>query len=132
MLRNQARKFDPGCAKDRRKYDDGVLIADKGARQTKVVLDYASICGKFKSIWGPLLVESSASFSSARVNACVRNGKWMYEVTLETSGVQQVGWATLLCPFTDQKGVGHADDSYAFDGRRVTKWNNDPKPYGQL
>lgn len=131
VLRNQARKFDLG-GKDSRKYDDGVLIVDKGAGQTKVVLDDSSICGKFKSIWGPLLVESSASFSSARANACVWNGKWMYEVTLETSGVQQLGWATLSCPFTDQKGVGDSDDSYAFDGRRVTKWNNDPEQYGQM
>jgi Kip1 ubiquitination-promoting complex protein 1 len=131
VLRNQARKFDLG-GKDSRKYDDGVLIVDKGAGQTKVVLDDSSICGKFKSIWGPLLVESSASFSSARANTCVWNGKWMYEVTLETSGVQQLGWATLSCPFTDQKGVGDSDDSYAFDGRRVTKWNNDPEQYGQM
>ncbi|KAL5198175.1 hypothetical protein ABZP36_001687 [Zizania latifolia] len=132
VLRKQAGKFDLGCDKDRHKYDDGVLTVDKGAAQTKVVLDDSSICGKFKRIWGPLLVESSAPFSSARANACVWNGKWMYEVTLESSGVQQLGWATLLCPFTDQKGVGDADDSYAFDGRRVTKWNNEPKPYGQL
>ncbi|KAL5197301.1 hypothetical protein ABZP36_000813 [Zizania latifolia] len=132
VLRKQANFFDLGSDKDIHKYDDGVLIVDKGAGQRKVVLDDSSICGKFKSIWGPLLVESSAPFSSARANACVWNGKWMYEVTLETSGVQQLGWATLLCPFTDQKGVGDADDSYAFDGRRVTKWNNEPKPYGQL
>jgi Kip1 ubiquitination-promoting complex protein 1 len=114
-----------------RGYHGSVLIVDKGAGQRKVVLDDSSVCGKFRSVRGPLLVESSAPFSSARANACVWKGKWMYEVTLETSGVQQLGWATLSCPFTDQKGVGDADDSYSFDGRRVTKWNNDPKPYGQ-
>ncbi|KAJ6288991.1 hypothetical protein OIU76_024890 [Salix suchowensis] len=70
-------------------------------------------------------------FSSARSNACVWKGKWMYEVLLETSGAQQLGWATLYCPFTDHNGVGDADDSYAFDGKRVRKWNNDVEPYGQ-
>ena len=24
-------------------------------------------------------------------------GKWMYEVTLQTSGLMQIGWATLQC-----------------------------------
>ncbi|KAI7978866.1 E3 ubiquitin-protein ligase RKP, partial [Camellia lanceoleosa] len=57
--------------------------------------------------------------------------KWMYEVILETSGIQQLGWATLSCPFTDQKGVGDADDSYAYDGKRVSKWNKEAEPYGQ-
>ncbi|KAF2284177.1 hypothetical protein GH714_019794 [Hevea brasiliensis] len=70
-------------------------------------------------------------FSSIRANVCVWEGKWMYEVILETSGVQQLGWATLSCPFTDHKGVGDADDSYAFDGKRVRKWNKEAEPYGQ-
>ncbi|KAG2646950.1 E3 ubiquitin-protein ligase RKP-like [Panicum virgatum] len=131
VLRNQARKLDFDWDKCIHGYHGSVLIVDKGAGQSKVVLDDSSICGKFRSVRGPLLVESSAPFSSARANACVWKGKWMYEVTLETSGVQQLGWATLSCPFTDQKGVGDADDSYSFDGWRVTKWNNDPKPYGQ-
>jgi Kip1 ubiquitination-promoting complex protein 1 len=131
ILRNQATKFDLDWEKCNCEYRGSVLIVDRGAGQSKVVLDDSSICGEFKSIRGPLLVESSAPFSSARANACVWKGKWMYEVTLETSGVQQLGWATLSSPFTDQKGVGDADDSYSFDGRRVTKWNNDPKPYGQ-
>ncbi|KAL6657002.1 hypothetical protein ACP70R_004782 [Stipagrostis hirtigluma subsp. patula] len=131
VLKKQARKFNLDWDKFSCVYNDSVLIVDKGAGQSKVFLDGSSICGKFKSIREPLLVESSAPFSSARANACVWKGKWMYEVTLETSGVQQIGWATVSCPFTDQKGVGDADNSYAFDGRRVTKWNNDPKPYGQ-
>lgn len=131
VVRNQARKFDLDWENCIRGYHRSVFIVDKGAGQRKVVLDDSSICGSFRNVRGPSLVESSAPFSSARANACVWKGKWMYEVTLETSGVQQLGWATLSCPFTDQKGVGDADDSYSFDGRRVTKWNNDPKPYGQ-
>jgi hypothetical protein len=40
-------------------------------------------------------------------------------------------WATLACPFTDVEGVGDAPDSYAYDGKRVKKWNVSCDPYGQ-
>ncbi|KAJ4847946.1 hypothetical protein Tsubulata_018544 [Turnera subulata] len=110
---------------------DGICIVDNGCGPHVVGLDEASICGDIRIVNPPQLVESLAMFSSARANAWVWKGKWMYEVLLETSGVQQLGWATLSCPFTEHKGVGDADDSYAFDGKRVSKWNNDPEPYGQ-
>lgn len=110
---------------------DGLCIFDNGCGSHIVGLEDMSICGDMRIIKRPLLVESLAMFSSARANACVWKGKWMYEVILETSGVQQLGWVTLSCPFTDQKGVGDADDSYAFDGRRVKKWNKEAEPYGQ-
>ncbi|CAK7355376.1 unnamed protein product [Dovyalis caffra] len=70
-------------------------------------------------------------FSSATSNACVWKGKWMYEVLWKLLSVQQLGWATLSCPCTDHKGVGEADDSYAFDGKSFSKWNKDAEPYGQ-
>uniref|UniRef100_A0A2P2LBI5 RING-type E3 ubiquitin transferase n=1 Tax=Rhizophora mucronata TaxID=61149 RepID=A0A2P2LBI5_RHIMU len=110
---------------------DGIRIVDHGCGQNMVGLDELSICGDIKIIKPPLLVESLAVFSSSRANAYVWKGKWMYEVILETSGVQQLGWATLSCPFTDHKGVGDADDSYAFDGKRVSKWNKEAEKYGQ-
>lgn len=110
---------------------DGICVVDSGCGTHVVGLDESSICGDIRIIKPPLLVESSAMFSSTRANACVWKGKWMYEVLLETSGVQQLGWATLSCPFTDHKGVGDADDSYAFDGNRVSKWNKEAEPYGQ-
>ncbi|KAI4330150.1 hypothetical protein MLD38_028453 [Melastoma candidum] len=110
---------------------DGIGILDAGCGPSVVTLDVFSICGDIRTIMPPLLVESLAMFSSVRANACVWKGKWMYEVILETSGIQQLGWATLTCPFTEQKGVGDADDSYAFDGRRVRKWNKEAEPYGQ-
>lgn len=111
-------------------YRDGILVIDSGFGTNTVVIDSASICGEIKNS-RPLLIKSLASFSSARANACVWKGKWMYEVTLETAGIQQLGWATVSCPFTDRKGVGDAEDSYAFDGRRVSKWNKYSKSYGQ-
>ena len=57
-------------------------------------------------------------------------GAWMYEVTLGTAGIQQIGWATLECPFTNEEGVGDAADSYAWDGKRVQRWNVSNAQYG--
>ncbi|KAG7983064.1 hypothetical protein I3843_04G085400 [Carya illinoinensis] len=110
---------------------NGLCIYDNGCGPNVVVLEDISICGDIRIIKPPLLVESIARFSSARANACVWKGKWMYEVILETSGIQQLGWVTLSCPFTDHKGVGDAEDSYAFDGRREKKWNKEAESYGQ-
>ncbi|MBA0869991.1 hypothetical protein Goshw_006199 [Gossypium schwendimanii] len=110
---------------------DGVCISDNGSGPGVISLEKFSICGEIRIVKPPLLLESLAVFSSARANAYVWKGKWMYEVILETSGIQQLGWATISCPFTDRKGVGDADDSYAFDGRRVRKWNKEAEPYGQ-
>lgn len=74
---------------------------------------------------------SRSNFASFKANTCVFNGRWQYEVTVRTAGIMQVGWATLKCPFTAEHGVGDAQDSYAFDGHRVRKWNVSPTPYGQ-
>ncbi|CAN0912047.1 E3 ubiquitin-protein ligase RKP [Linum grandiflorum] len=109
---------------------EGICIENASGSLT-VGLEELSICGDIRIIKPPLLIESLAMFSSIRANVRVWKGKWMYEVVLETSGVQQLGWATRSCPFTDHKGVGDADDSFAFDGKRVSKWNIDAEPYGQ-
>ena len=76
-------------------------------------------------------VESASNFCSWKANACVRSGKWQYEVCLRTCGIQQIGWVTDACSFTHEEGVGDASDSYAFDGKRVKKWNVASQPYGQ-
>ncbi|XP_049387197.1 E3 ubiquitin-protein ligase RKP isoform X1 [Solanum stenotomum] len=111
---------------------EGVLTAGgDGCKHQVIQLEESSICGDIRIVKQPLIMESHSLFSSARANACVWKGKWMYEVTLETSGIQQLGWATLSCPFTDHKGVGDADDSYAYDGKRVSKWNKEAQDYGQ-
>ncbi|KAF9609879.1 hypothetical protein IFM89_018964, partial [Coptis chinensis] len=129
IVKNEVLKFqDLNCVYSNR---DGICILNNGFGPHTVAIDEASICGDIRILKQPLLVESLAMFSSARANSCVWKGKWMYEVILETSGVQQLGWATFSCPFTNHKGVGDAEDSYAFDGRRVTKWNKDAETYGQ-
>ena len=76
-------------------------------------------------------VSSRSNFCSFRANACVFGGRWQYEVTIRTAGIMQIGWATVRCPFTQEHGVGDAQDSYAFDGHRVRKWNVACQPYGQ-
>eukprot|EP00798_Chlamydomonas_sp_ICE-L_P017558 gene17558-23882_t len=83
--------------------------------------------------YGPngLILESLNNFSSSRGSVCVYNGKWQYEAVLHTAGIQQIGWATLHCPFTAEEGVGDAPDSYAYDGKRIRKWNSKCQPYGQ-
>ncbi|KAJ6908019.1 hypothetical protein NC651_018456 [Populus alba x Populus x berolinensis] len=130
IFKNEFSKF---CTKSGDLVDnrDGIHISKDGCESQVVGLEEVSICGDIRIIKHPLHIESLAMFSSARSNACVWKGKWMYEVLLETCGVQQLGWATRSCPFTDHKGVGDADDSYAFDGKRVSKWNKDAESYGQ-
>lgn len=58
-------------------------------------------------------------------------GKWQYEVMLASKGVMQVGWATQRCRFSQEKGVGDTEDSYAYDGNRVRKWNLNTYVYGE-
>ncbi|KAF4355134.1 hypothetical protein F8388_026059 [Cannabis sativa] len=113
------------------RHRDGICVVDNGGGPHKIALEESSICGDIRIIRPPLLVESLAMFSSVRANACLWKGKWMYEVILETSGVQQLGWATISCPFTDHNGVGDAVDSYAFDGKREKKWSKEAESYGQ-
>lgn len=74
---------------------------------------------------------STTNFSSVRTNTCVCKGKWMYEVTLQTSGLMQIGWATLQCQVSLENGVGDSPDSFAYDGYRVVKWNGPASKYGE-
>lgn len=47
-------------------------------------------------------MESHSNFPTCRGNVYVFDGKWMYEVTLGSSGVFQIGWATLSSQFDEQ------------------------------
>eukprot|EP00249_Psilotum_nudum_P024720 c29275_g1_i2 orf=485-4546(+) len=110
---------------------DGVSIVDSDFGDGVVIMDGTSLSGEMRLTKGSLVVESQAIFSSIRANACVCKGKWMYEVILETAGIQQLGWATRSCSFTREEGVGDSKDSYAYDGKRVRKWSESCQPYGQ-
>lgn len=76
------------------------------------------------------LVQYSLLRSGSKSKAVCVQGKWMYEVILATSGIQQIGWATIDTPFTAEEGVGDAPNSYAWDGKRVQRWNVSHHPYG--
>jgi Kip1 ubiquitination-promoting complex protein 1 len=76
-------------------------------------------------------LESRCNFLSVRANACVFDGAWLYEATIGTAGVQQIGWVTDVCSFSNENGVGDAAHSYAFDGKRVKVWNQGAKEYGE-
>lgn len=43
----------------------------------------------------------------------------------------QLGWCTFATPFTHDRGVGDDDTSYAYDGYRIKKWNQDSVTYGE-
>ncbi|CUG75657.1 Hypothetical protein, putative, partial [Bodo saltans] len=68
---------------------------------------------------------AGSQFSSALCNAAVIRGKWMYEVTLASSGLLQIGWSApmLLFPWTPRLGVGDFPFTVAFDGHRQQLWN---------
>ncbi|KAL3692194.1 hypothetical protein R1sor_005845 [Riccia sorocarpa] len=111
---------------------DGVFIDEGPLGPGVVMMDVASSSGNIKFDKPCLALESQTMFSSARANTCVWKGRWMFEATLGTAGIQQLGWATRTCPFTQLKGVGDAEDSYAYDGKRIRKWNVEFWEYGQL
>ncbi|KAI9334579.1 concanavalin A-like lectin/glucanase domain-containing protein [Obelidium mucronatum] len=73
------------------------------------------------------LRNDSWTFESARCNVSVSgHGKYAFEVTLNTDGIIQVGWATENCNFDPEggEGVGDNEFSYAYDGNRVKKWHS--------
>jgi hypothetical protein len=55
-----------------------------------VAVDRASVCGQFSYSSDGMTIESLGNFSSCRANVAVFKGKWMYECTVLTPGIQQV------------------------------------------
>jgi Kip1 ubiquitination-promoting complex protein 1 len=110
---------------------EGVFIGESPFGDGIVAMDGEGGSGDMKFDRRMLQLESQTIFNSARANACVWRGRWMYEATLGTAGIQQLGWATAACPFTNEEGVGDAADSYAYDGKRVCKWSESHAAYGQ-
>jgi len=61
----------------------------------------------------------------------ISKGKWYYEVSLETGGLQQIGWVTSKFePHSDSDGVGDDLNSWAYDGHRGLKWHSGSQSYG--
>ena len=85
----------------------------------RVTLDRASAQGQLQFSQGDTAAEGLNNFSSFRATAACHAGRHMYEATIQTAwqpGIQQIGWATIQCPFTAEEGVGDAPDSYAYGG----------------
>lgn len=76
-------------------------------------------------------VQCKSPFGSIRANTCVFSGAWYYEIKLITSGLMHIGWATNQTPFSSEAGVGDSNESYAYDGYRVAKWNLARQEYGE-
>lgn len=55
----------------------------------------------------------------------------MYEVSLLTQGIIQMGWTVIDAIFTLQEGVGDSPGSYAYDGNRRKKWHLQHSDYGE-
>ena len=76
-------------------------------------------------------VTAKSSFVSIRANTALTRHCFYYEVQLFSSGVMQIGWATLQTPFSRTDGVGDDRTSFAYDGHRVKKWNCGSTTYGE-
>ena len=97
------------------------LVLEKGA------------CDVTATANGLFEVRGTSSFSSVRGSLSLdpaKGGKWMYEVQLHTSGIMQLGWVTPVTLYTPEDGVGDSKDSFAYDGKRVRKWNVASIHYG--
>lgn len=70
---------------------------------------FRTICERYFSVYfGPFQARCDASsFESVRCTFCVDSGVWYYEVTVITSGVMQIGWAT-----KDSKFLNHVITLY--------------------
>lgn len=67
----------------------------------------------------------ASSFESVRCTFSVDSGVWYYEVTIVTTGVMQIGWATKRSKFFNYDGFGIGDDEFscAYDGCRQLLWH---------
>jgi hypothetical protein len=65
-----------------------------------------------------LQLESHSDFVTVRSRSGVTSGCWVYEVKIQSAGLQQVGWVTSHCHLSEFSGVGDTPMSVAFDGER--------------
>ena len=59
-------------------------------------------------------------------------GKWCYEVLLLSNGLMQLGFCQLKTHFTSTTGVGDDKNSFAYDGYRLSCWNENEKRFGKV
>ena len=59
-------------------------------------------------------------------------GKWCYEVLLLSNGLMQLGFCQLKTHFTSTTGVGDDKNSFAYDGYRLSCWNENENRFGKV
>lgn len=98
-----------------------------------VRMDPGRSMGYFVYSQDKLDIEGKSNFSTCCANTALTKGKWMYEVLLLSRGIMQLGWTTpsSFAKFTNQEGVGDTENSFAFDGKRIKKWNKGAIDYGE-
>ena len=133
-------------------YEKKMLAMNKDPKTAKNNIDKMKVVGKIYSTnqtrfelneagnnnfnikFNKLKIECKSRFNnflSLMANNCVFSGKWVYEVTLLTNGLFQIGFCQLNTAFTRHEGVGDDKSSFAYDGYRRFLWNKDRKPYGK-
>eukprot|EP00039_Didymoeca_costata_P003743 m.69417 g.69417 ORF g.69417 m.69417 type:complete len:723 (+) comp12056_c0_seq1:192-2360(+) len=94
----------------------------------KVMLDVEDATRELKLAPDGLEARNDAlNFGSVRATCCTMDpGLYFYEVTVFTSGIMQIGWATEHCAYKSEEGIGIGDDlhSFAYDGGRGLLWYN--------
>lgn len=80
--------------------------------------------GGCRTLWFCQARCDASSFESVRCTFCVDAGVWYYEVTVITSGVMQIGWATRDSKFlnhvsTLENGVNGHNSSFLESGWRT-------------
>ena len=98
-----------------------------------VKMDPGRSMGYFVYSLDKLDIEGKSNFSTCCANTALTKGKWMYEALLLSRGIMQLGWTTpsSFANFTTQEGVGDTENSFAFDGKRIKKWNKGAVDYGE-
>ncbi|KAL5255108.1 hypothetical protein ACHWQZ_G014520 [Mnemiopsis leidyi] len=120
-------------------YKDNIIDMKKRAEVDGVLgpavvrMDPGRSMGYFVYSQDKLDIEGKSNFSTCCANTALTKGKWMYEVLLLSRGIMQLGWTTpsSFANFTTQEGVGDTENSFAFDGKRIKKWNKGAIDYGE-
>jgi hypothetical protein len=77
-----------------------LFAEERFAKAPKVRMDETTRTPSLKMLSdGMELRSDSFTFESARCTVPVSHGKWYFEVTLQTGGLFQIGWATKDTPF---------------------------------
>ena len=96
------------------------------------LLDSKTVKGEVQTFYDGNKIEAKESFVSLRANNCIMKGKWCYEVLLLSNGLFQLGFCQMKTPFTIHMGVGDDIHSYAYDGYRLSCWNEKENVYGKV